>query len=153
MSLTLESRAFRQDGAIPTEFTCDGRDLSPALEWRNPPAGTRSFTLIVDDPDAPHGTWVHWLLYDLPPTASHLDEGVSALRELPSGARQGMNDFRRIGYGGPCPPRGSEHRYYFRLFALDAMLGLRPGAKRPEIEAAMAGHVLARAELMGHYGR
>ena len=153
MSLTLESRAFQQDGAIPTKFTCDGRDLSPALEWRNPPAGTLSFTLIVDDPDAPNGTWVHWLLYDLPPTASHLDEGMSPLRELPSGARQGMNDFRRIGYGGPCPPRGSEHRYYFRLFALDAMLGLRPGAKRPEIEAAMAGHVLARAELMGHYGR
>jgi Raf kinase inhibitor-like YbhB/YbcL family protein len=153
MALHLRSAAFQAGGDIPVEFTCDGRDVSPRLEWGNGPAHTRSFALIVDDPDAPHGTWVHWLLYDLPASAVHLDEGVPAQRELPSGARQGLNDFRKIGYGGPCPPPGPTHRYYFRLYALDTSLGLPAGARRAELEQAMKGHVLAQAELMGRYGR
>jgi Raf kinase inhibitor-like YbhB/YbcL family protein len=149
----LETSAFPPGGDIPVRFTCDGSDDSPALEWTEPPAGTQSFTLVADDPDAPRGTWVHWVLYDLPARARELPEAVPPDKELVSGARQGRNDFRKIGYGGPCPPPGPAHRYYFRLFALDRALGLKSGATRNEIDRAMEGHILARAELMGRYRR
>jgi Raf kinase inhibitor-like YbhB/YbcL family protein len=149
----LETSAFPPGGDIPVRFTCDGSDGSPALEWTEPPAGTQSFTLVADDPDAPRGTWVHWVLYDLPARARELPEAVPPDKELVSGARQGRNDFRKIGYGGPCPPPGPAHRYYFRLFALDRALGLKSGATRNEIDRAMEGHILARAELMGRYKR
>lgn len=151
--MQLETSAFPPGGDIPVRFTCDGSDDSPALEWTEPPAGTQSFTLVADDPDAPRGTWVHWVLYDLPARARELPEAVPPDKELASGARQGRNDFRKIGYGGPCPPPGPAHRYYFRLFALDRALGLKSGATRNEIDRAMEGHILARAELMGRYKR
>lgn len=151
--MQLETSAFPPGGDIPVRFTCDGSDDSPALEWTEPPAGTQSFALVADDPDAPRGTWVHWVLYDLPARARELPEAVPPDKELVSGARQGRNDFRKIGYGGPCPPPGPAHRYYFRLFALDRALGLKSGATRNEIDRAMEGHILARAELMGRYKR
>ena len=153
MALQLKTAVFKAGGDIPVRHTCDGSDVSPALAWSDAPAGTRSFALIMDDPDAPAGTWVHWLLYDLPATAQELAEDVPARIELPSGARQGRNDFRRVGYGGPCPPRGPAHRYFFRLYALDAKLNLRGGLARSELDRAMRGHVLAEAELMARYAR
>ena len=153
MALALRTPAFEPGGDIPAVFTCDGGDTSPALEWSDPPPGTASFALITDDPDAPGGTWVHWVLYDLPPAARELPEGVPPRSALPSGARQGRNDFRRIGYGGPCPPRGPAHRYVFRLYALDTKVDLAPGAVRADLDRAMTGHILAQAELMGRYRR
>lgn len=153
MPLKLTSSAFDLGGTIPRKFTCDGPDVSPALAWSDPPAGTQSFALITDDPDAPAGTWVHWVLYDLPASARDLPENVPKQEELPNGARQGRNDFRRIGYGGPCPPPGPAHRYFFKLYALDAKLGLKAGATKAEVEKAMRGHILAQGELMGRYGR
>lgn len=151
--MDLRTSAFQPGGDIPARFTCDGSDDSPALAWNEPPAGTKSFTLIVDDPDAPRGTWVHWVLYDLPGNARELPERVPPEGELSSGARQGRNDFRKIGYGGPCPPPGPAHRYYFRLFALDSALGLKSGTNRAGVDRAMEGHILAHAELMGRYRR
>jgi hypothetical protein len=153
MALELKTTAFSPGGTIPKKFTCDGPDLSPALSWSNPPAGVESFALLVDDPDAPVGTWVHWVLFDLPATARELPEGVSATEQLEGGARQGRNDFRKIGYGGPCPPPGGPHRYYFRLYALNTKLNLKAGATKADVEKAMAGHIQAQAELMGRYGR
>jgi hypothetical protein len=153
MSLKLTSTAFQPGGTIPKKFTCDGPDVSPALAWSDAPAGTMSFALIMDDPDAPVGTWVHWVLYDLPAGTHELAEGVAKQEELPDGARQGRNDFRRIGYGGPCPPPGPAHRYFFKLYALDQKLGLKAGATKADVEKAMKGHVLAQGELMGRYGR
>lgn len=151
--MQLKTSAFANGGDIPSIFTCDGADDSPALQWTEPPVPTQSFALIVDDPDAPRGTWVHWVLYDLPATARELPEGVPPEATLPSGARQGRNDFKKIGYGGPCPPPGPAHRYFFRLFALDRALGLQPGARRADVDRAMEGHILARAEVMGRYRR
>ena len=151
--MQLKASAFNPASDIPAEFTCDGSDMSPALSWSAPPEGTRSFALIVDDPDAPNGTWVHWVLYDLPATARELPGGVEPHGTLPSGARQGRNDFGKIGYGGPCPPSGPAHRYYFRLYALDTGLDLKPGASRAQLDRSMRSHVLAHAELMGRYGR
>jgi hypothetical protein len=153
MPLKLTSTAFQADGAIPKKFTCDGPDVSPALAWSDAPAGTQSFALIMDDPDAPVGTWVHWVLYDLPAGAHELAEGLAKQEELPGGARQGRNDFRRIGYGGPCPPSGPAHRYFFKLYALDGKLGLKAGATKADVEKAMKGHILAQGALMGRYGR
>jgi Raf kinase inhibitor-like YbhB/YbcL family protein len=152
-TMKLSSTAFEPGSAVPRQFTCDGADVSPALAWSNAPAGAQSFALIADDPDAPMGTWVHWVLYDLPAAAHDLSEGVARNEQLPSGARQGRNDFGRIGYGGPCPPRGSAHRYFFKLYALDAKLNLKPGASKSDVERAMQGHILARAELLGRYSR
>ncbi len=152
-TISITSDAFAHEATIPLDHTCDGRDASPALAWSAPPAGTRSLGLICDDPDAPAGPWVHWVLYDLPPAARDLPEGVPARPELPSGARQGRNDFGRIGYGGPCPPKGPAHRYVFRLYALDVTLELPSGATKKEVEAAMRGHVLAEGRIMGRYGR
>jgi Raf kinase inhibitor-like YbhB/YbcL family protein len=127
--------------------------MSPPLHWSAPPEGTQSFVLIMDDPDAPGRTWVHWVLYDLPGTERELPEGVAPTGTLPSGARQGVNDFRKTGYGGPCPPAGPAHRYFFRLYALDTELHLKAGARRAQIEPLIRGHVLAQAELMGQYRR
>lgn len=152
MALALKSSAFEQGAEIPTRFTCEGEDVSPPLSWSGQPAGTRSFALIVDDPDAPDPaapklTWVHWVLYDLPASSSGLAEAPTA---LPSGARVGRNDWKRQGYGGPCPPIG-RHRYFFRLYALDAPLGDLGSPTKKALLEAMEGHVLARAELVGTY--
>jgi len=149
MALRLNSTAFQNGGKIPREFTCDGADKSPALTWTEPPAKTQSFALIVDDPDAPRGTWVHWVLYDLPADTRGLEQGVAQDRQLANGARQGRNDFGKIGYNGPCPPRGAAHRYFFKLYALDSKTNLKPGATKAELERAIKGHVLANAELVG----
>jgi len=153
MAFKLSTTAFEPGGAIPKKHTCDGLDLSPALEWSGAPENTKSFALIVDDPDAPVGTWVHWVLYDLPADARKLAEGVPKDEHLPTGARQGRNDFRRIGYGGPCPPPGAPHRYFFKLYALDTKITLKAGASKADLEKAMAGQVLAQATLMGTYKR
>ncbi len=151
MALQLTTTAFEHGGLVPKEFTCDGPDISPALAWTEPPAGTKSLAIIMDDPDAPAGTWVHWVLYDLPPATRKLDGGVAKDRQLPSGAVQGRNDFGKIGYNGPCPPRGRAHRYFFKLYALDIKTNLKPGATKSELERVMKGHILAQAEIVGHF--
>jgi len=148
----LTSPSFQANADIPARFTCSGDDLSPALAWSDPPAGTQSLALIADDPDAPGGTFTHWVLYDLPPSARRLPEGVPRASD-PDGGRQGRNDFDAIGYGGPCPPPGSPHRYLFRLYALDKKLNLRAGASKGDVERALKGHALAQAELIGRFGR
>ena len=153
MALQLSSTSFKAGEEIPRKFTCDGADGSPELSWTAPPEGTQSFALIMDDPDAPVGTFTHWVLYDLPAQTSTLAEGVSKIDELPAGGRQGRNDFRKIGYGGPCPPPGKPHRYFFKLYALDRMLSLKPGSSKEDIERAMQGHILESGELMGTYRR
>jgi hypothetical protein len=153
MAFAISSTAFPNGGDIPRRFTCDGADVSPELSWTEPPLGTQSFALIADDPDAPGGTWTHWVLYDLPATRSGLAEGVNKIDELPGGERQGRNDFRKIGYNGPCPPPGKPHRYFFKLFALKAKLDLKPGASRQEVEQALQSLVLGQAEWMGKYRR
>jgi Raf kinase inhibitor-like YbhB/YbcL family protein len=153
MALKLTSSAFEPGATIPKKHTCDGPDVSPALAWGEAPAGAQSLALIMDDPDAPVGTWVHWVLYDLPASTRELAEGVPQQEVLASGAHQGRNDFKRIGYGGPCPPRGPAHRYFFKLYALNAKLGLKPGATKAEVEKAMQGKIAAQAELMGRYAR
>jgi len=147
----LESEAFEAGKAIPRRFACDGEDLSPPLRWSDPPGGTKSFALVVDDPDAPMGTWDHWLLFDLDPALRSLDEGLGndAERERAVGT-PGRNSWKRRGYGGPCPPGGT-HRYFFRLYALDARLGLETGRDKKALLKAMESHILARAELMGTY--
>jgi hypothetical protein len=153
MSLQITSSAFPAGDTIPKKFTCDGPDVSPKLAWADSPPKTQSFALIMDDPDAPVGTWVHWVLYDLPADAKELSEGVAKQEQLSNGARQGRNDFGKIGYGGPCPPPGKPHRYFFKLYALDAKLNLKAGATKAEVERAMKGHILAQGELIGKYGR
>jgi Raf kinase inhibitor-like YbhB/YbcL family protein len=151
--MMLTTSSFAPGSPIPKPSTCDGEDLSPQLAWSEIPVDTRSFALICDDPDAPRGTWVHWVLFNLPADAVELSAGVPKAPELPSRARQGVNDSGDVGYSGPCPPRGKPHRYFFRLYALDTLLNLSPGIKRSDLDAAMAGHVLAEASLMGTYGR
>ena len=153
MSFALKTTAFADGSAIPRKYTCDGADLSPALNWNGAPAGAQSLALIADDPDAPAGTWTHWIIWNIPASATALPEGVPAAEALDNGARQGRNDFRRIGYGGPCPPPGKPHRYFFKLYALDARLDLKAGSSRNQLEPAMKGHVLSEAEMMGTYGR
>ena len=154
MTFTLTSTAFAPGGAIPAKYTCEGADVSPPLAWHGVPVGTKSLALIEDDPDAPDPaaprmTWVHWVLYDLPPSATALPEGVAA-SALPAGTREGRNDFKRTGYGGPCPPIG-RHRYFHRLYALDVVLGDLHQPGKAALEAAMRGHVLAQAVLVGTY--
>jgi Raf kinase inhibitor-like YbhB/YbcL family protein len=153
MTLALTSTAFQEGETIPKKFTADGANVSPPLQWGDPPAGTQAFALIADDPDAPRGTWVHWVLFDLPPGERGLAEGVSPAGSPPGGARQGKNDFGKPGYGGPSPPPGKPHRYFFKLYALDRSLSLAEGATKAQVEAAMKGHVLAEGRLMGKYGR
>ena len=150
--LQIKSSAFEHNGMIPNKYTCDGQDVSPKLSWDGVPEGTKSFALINDDPDAPMGTWVHWVLYDLPSSVRELEENFPKDKTLPNGAKQGMTDFKKIGYGGPCPPSGV-HRYFFKLYALDIKLNLEPGATKKQVEDAMKGHVLAQTELMGKYSR
>jgi Raf kinase inhibitor-like YbhB/YbcL family protein len=154
MTLAITSSAFDAGGPIPPIHTCDGNDVSPPLAWSGVPAGAMSLALIVVDPDAPdpaapQRTWVHWVLYNIAPDAGGLEQGA---RRLPAGAREGTNDWKRTGYGGPCPPIG-RHRYFFKLYALDAMLPDLKQATRQQLEDAMTGHVLAQAELMGTYHR
>lgn len=154
MAIELTSPAFEQNGTIPKAYSCEGADVSPALRWTAPPAGAKSFALIADDPDAPGGTWVHWVIFNMPADQRELPEGVPPSREsLSDGTRQGMNDFRRTGYGGPCPPPGKPHRYYFKLYALDSKLDVKPRATRAQVMQACKGHVLAEAKLVGNFGR
>ena len=153
MALQVSSTDFSSGSTIPKQFTCDGADISPALAWNEPPAGTQSFSLIADDPDAPAGTWVHWVMFDLPGNARSLPQSVEKKEQLENGARQGRNDFGKIGYGGPCPPRGKPHRYFFKLYALDTKLNLRAGATKQDVERAQQGHVLAQGEYQGRYAR
>ena len=153
MSLELKSSDFVAGGTIPKQFTCDGADLSPALEWSAPPAGTQSFALIADDPDVPVGTWVHWVAFNLPASLRSLPQGVPKQEQLADGSLQGRNDFEKIGYGGPCPPGGKAHRYFFKLYALDSKLNLKPGATKKDVERAMQNHVLALGEYIGRYSR
>ncbi len=150
--MELTSTAFGDGGEIPRKYSCDGADVSPPVSWRGVPSEASSLALICEDPDAPAGTWVHWVYCDIPVSVSELPEGMSTDERPPQGGVQGVNDFRRIGYGGPCPP-GGEHRYYFKLYALDSKLGLEPRATKAELEAAMQGHVLTEAHLMGTYAR
>jgi Raf kinase inhibitor-like YbhB/YbcL family protein len=151
MALTLTSPAFADGATIPKRYTCDADDLSPALLWTGAPTQTQSLALIVDDPDAPSGTWTHWLVWNIPPGARQLPEAVPKTETLDNGAAQGRNDFRRIGYGGPCPPPGKPHRYFFKLYALKARLNLKPGASKAGLEQALKAHILAQAQLMGTY--
>ena len=156
VALELTSAAFRPGAEIPREYTCDGADRSPPLAWSGAPPGTRSFALIVDDPDAPDPkapkmTWVHWVLYDIPASASALAEGIDP-KKLPVGTREGINDWKRTGYGGPCPPIG-RHRYFHKFYALDALLGDLRQPTAAQLAAALQSHVVAKAELMGTYQR
>jgi hypothetical protein len=153
MAFELQSAAFQPGGAIPVKHTCDGPNVSPRLRWTGPPANTKSFALVVDDPDAPAGTWVHWVLYDIPPTAGQVAEDVAAQDKVAGVGTQGVNDFGKVGYGGPCPPRGPAHRYVFTLYALDAALRLPARQTKAELSRAMEGHLLGRAELIGRYRR
>lgn len=152
-TMQIKSSAFENNGVIPKKYTCDGADVSPPLTWTKAPAGTKSIALICDDPDAPMGTWVHWVLYGLSPDTTSLSENVPKEKEVLNGAKQGITDFRRIGYGGPCPPRGPAHRYFFKVYALDVELNLPSGATKKDLEKAMKGHILAQGELVGKYGR
>jgi len=150
---TLTSPNIKEGDFIPTKYTCDGADVSPAFVWTDSLKGTRCFALIADDPDAPGGTWVHWVLFNAPADTRQLPEAVPADESLPNGMRQGVNDFKRIGYGGPCPPPGKPHRYYFTLYALDTLLDLKWRATKADVLEASKGHILAESKLMGRYGR
>jgi Raf kinase inhibitor-like YbhB/YbcL family protein len=151
--MQLTSAAFAAGLPIPAKYAGDGLDISPPLAWTNTPAGTKSLALIVNDPDAPAGDWVHWVIYDLPPAANSLAGDVLKTPQLKGGAKQGKNDFDKLGYNGPAPPPGKAHRYVFKLYALDIATGLQPGATRAELLKAMDGHVLGAGQLMGTYQR
>jgi len=153
MRFTLTSSAFKDGETIPVKYTCSGKDVSPPLRWSPPPRGTQSLALIADDPDAPGGTWVHWVFFNIPSGERSLQEGVPRKEAFPQGGLQGFNDFRRVGYGGPCPPPGTPHRYYFKLYALDTTLNLKPRATKAQVVDASKGHILAEARLMGRFGR
>jgi len=153
MALTMRSPDFASGADIPKQFTCSGEDRSPALEWSGAPAGTKSFALIADDPDAPVGTWVHWVIFNIPASANGLPSAVEKKEQLADGTRQGMNDFPKVGYNGPCPPPGKPHRYFFKLYALNDQLTLGAGATKSALEKAMEGHILAKAEWMGRFHR
>ncbi len=152
-TMQLTSTAFADGQTIPKKYTADGEDVSPPLRWSGAPEGTRSLALICDDPDAPRGTWVHWVLYGLSPDTRELTEGVPPDPDLAAGARQGVNDFRRTGYGGPSPPPGKPHRYFFKLYALDSVPDLKAGATKAQLVGAMKGHVVGEGQLVGTYGR
>lgn len=152
MQIAITSNAFDEGGLIPSKYTCDGVDVSPPLRWDGIPEGAASIALICDDPDAPMGTWVHWVLFNLPARAKELAENIPTDETLTDGTRQGINDFGKIGYGGPCPPGGT-HRYFFKIYALDAQLDLAPGANKSQLLEAMEGHILAQGQLMGKYKR
>ena len=148
----IKSPAFENNGVIPKQYTCDGINLSPSLSWSGISEGTKSLVLISDDPDAPAGTWTHWIMYNIPPLSKGLQDGVLPMQNLPHEAKQGLNDFKKIGYGGPCPPSGT-HRYFFKLYALDTKLNLEGSATKKKLEDAMKGHVLTEAQIIGKYSR
>jgi len=150
--MKVTSTAFKEEGTIPKSYTCDGPNISPPISWDSVPEGTKGLALISDDPDAPMGTWVHWVIFNIPPDNRELPENVPSQKVLPGGAKQGINDFRTIGYSGPCPPGGT-HRYYFKLYALDTQIELEAGATKEELLKAMEGHILAEGQLMGKYSR
>jgi Raf kinase inhibitor-like YbhB/YbcL family protein len=153
MEIKIKSAAFEEGGMIPKKYTCDGRDVSPPLSWTSVPEGTKSLALICDDPDAPtRGTWIHWVIFNIPADTRELPESIPPQRTLAIGAKQGINDFRKIGYGGPCPPSGT-HRYYFYLYALDTEINLEGGATKEQLMRAMEGHILAEGKIMGKYKR
>jgi len=156
-TIVITSSAFRHNGYIPKKYTCGGEDVSPGLKWGELPAGARSAAVIMEDPDAPSGTWVHWVLFDIPASAGGLKENIAKADVLPDGSRHGLawgvneDDFNRMGYYGPCPPPGKPHRYFFRVYALDKLLGLPAGTAKGALLKAMTGHVLAQGELVGLY--
>ncbi len=152
MAIHIESSAFSEGGKIPRQYTCDDKDISPPLSWSGVPEGAKSLALICDDPDAPSKTWVHWVLFNLPPRTKELAEAVPARGSVSGGGTQGTNDFKKLGYGGPCPPSGI-HRYMFKLYALDTEVKLSSSATKADLERAMKGHILAEATLMGKYSR
>jgi Raf kinase inhibitor-like YbhB/YbcL family protein len=152
MAIKVMSTAFGEGEMIPKQYTCDGKDVSPPLTWSGVPAKAKSIALICDDPDAPGGTWVHWVLFNLPPNTEELAEGVASSKTLGNGGNHGTNDFRKFGYGGPCPPGGT-HRYYFKVYALDTLLDLAPGVTKSDLVKAMKGHILVEGQLMGRYKR
>ncbi|HOJ23907.1 MAG TPA: YbhB/YbcL family Raf kinase inhibitor-like protein [Bacteroidales bacterium] len=151
-NIIVKSDSFSDGGMIPAKYTCDGANISPQLSWDNAPKGTKSFVLICEDPDAPMGTFTHWVLYDLPADVHELPENLPKDKILPNGAKQGITDFKKVGYGGPCPPNGT-HRYYFKLYALDTLLNLEPALKKEDILKAMNGHILAQGQILGKYAR
>jgi Raf kinase inhibitor-like YbhB/YbcL family protein len=154
MNIQITSNAFQEGKTIPIKYTCDGNDRSPALSWSNTPEDAETLALICEDPDAPSGTFVHWIIYNISPAVTGLPEGLPTAELLPDGAIQGQNDFKRIGYGGPCPPPGDNaHHYFFRLYALDTTIELPAGAGREEFARAIEGHILAGGFLMGTYQR
>lgn len=152
MAFEIKSNAFSANSTIPSKFTCDGSDVSPPLSWKDAPAGTKSFALISDDPDAPMGTWVHWVMWNIPAVATSLKEGMEKSASLSDGTKQGISDFKRPGYGGPCPPSGT-HRYFFKLYALDTTLDLPANATKAQLESAMKGHILGQTQIIGTYSR
>ena len=152
MTITITSTAFTEGSMIPQDYTCDGEDISPPLAWSGVPAGTKSLALICDDPDAPMGTWVHWVLFNIPPSAEDLTASVPSKETLDNGAKHGINDFRKFGYGGPCPPGGT-HRYYFKLYALDIEINVEAGITKVQLLKTMEGHILTEGQLMGRYSR
>lgn len=152
MEIKITSSAFEPGGMIPVQYTCDGQDVSPPLSWGDMPEGTASIALICDDPDAPMGTWVHWVLFDLQPDTRGLPENIPTEESLDMGGTHGTNDFRRLGYGGPCPPGGT-HRYFFKIYALDKKMDIPAGSTKAQLLKAMEGHILAEGELMGRYRR
>ncbi len=152
-NISISSEAFQNGSNIPDEYTCEGEEVSPALSWKGIPADAKSIALIMDDPDAPRGTFVHWVLFNIPANTQQLPKGIPGNKTLSDGSRHGMTDGGKAGYVGPCPPSGKPHRYYFRIYALDKKLDLPPGASRKQLDDAMKGHILAKGELMGRYGR
>jgi len=152
MSISLSSTAFAAGASIPSDYSCKGHSVSPPLAWGHPPAGTKSFALILDDPDAPSGTFVHWVIYNIPAASLGLPEAIPTNGQLADGTLQGNNGSGRAGYTGPCPPSGT-HRYFFKLYALDTLLGLSSGANKDQLLQAMQGHVLAQSELMGTFSK
>jgi len=152
-AISISSDVFENGGMLSLEYTCDGEDRSPPLSWDAAPAGTQSIALIVDDPDAPGKIFVHWVIFNIPANTTRLPGAVPKNKTLDDDVLQGTNDFGRIGYNGPCPPPGKPHRYFFRIYALDTTLGLKSGATKSQLEAAMSGHILAQGEMIGKYGR
>lgn len=152
-TITVLSSAFKNGDTIPQRFSCQGDNISPALAWSSAPDGTKSFALICEDPDAPRGTFYHWVIYNIPPTEQGLAEGIARRDPLPNGTRQGVSSFEQLGYGGPCPPAGSAHHYHFRLFALDSQINIPGDVTHDKLESAMQGHILAQGEIVGLYQR
>lgn len=153
MALTMKSPVFKDGELMSPKYTCKGEDVSPPLSWEGAPAGTKSFALICDDPDAPFMTWVHWVIYDIPADVTELYGGIPKEDMLPDGTKQGRNDFRKVGYGGPCPPPGGPHRYFFKLYALDKMLNLEAGLDKKALLRAMEGHILEETQIIGKFKR